>query len=253
MKNLKRFLKTLVYIIASFKKEQFLIGLKITYFFIKTKFIFQIKKAKLLNIVKNHKKIIKTKKINFDFFSHTIPYIYETFEKKNYFKKNIKILEIGSFEGNSTLFFLDFFYNSQIYCIDTFKPYFEIPGYDSKSLDLFNDVYKNFKFNLDKYINRVKIFKLESDEFFENHKSENIKFDLIYIDGLHHAENVWKDLNHSFLILNKGGYIICDDYTSVKFDKPKNNPIYSINEFIKENKNELRIIKVYDQIIIKKI
>ena len=252
MKNLSRFVITLFYIILSFKKKQYLVGLEVVYLFLKTKIIFQIKKIKLNNIVKSHKELIESKNINYDFFSHKIPYIYDVFEEKKYFDKKIKILEIGCFEGNSTLFFLELFFNSQIYCIDTFKPYSEIPNDDLKSLNHFNNVYKNFQLNTEKYKDRVKIFESNSDDFFKNQKLENIKFDLVYVDGSHYAENVWKDLNNSFLSLNDGGYIICDDYTWHKFDKPEDNPIYAINKFITDNKNKLKIIKVYDQIIIKK-
>ena len=81
---------------------------------------------------------------------------------------------------------------------------------------------------------------------------ENTKFDLVYVDGSHHAENVWRDLNNSFLSLNSNGFIICDDYTWNKFDKPEDNPICAINRFITENKSKLKIIKVYDQIIIQR-
>ena len=252
MKNLSRFVKTFIYILKSFKRKQYKVGLEIVYLFLKTKFVFQIKKIKLSKIKKNHKELIASKKINYDFFSHKIPYIYNVFERKNNLDREIKILEIGCFEGNSTLFFLELFNNSQIYCVDTFKPYSEIPSNDLESLNRFKNVFKNFKFNTEKYKDRVKVFDSDSDDFFSNKKMGNIKFDLVYVDGSHHAENVWRDLNNSFLSLNDSGYIICDDYTWNKFDKLEDNPICAINRFITENKSKLKIIKVYDQIVIQK-
>jgi hypothetical protein len=47
-----------------------------------------------------------------------------------------------------------------------------------------------------------------SDNFF---KFNNIKFDIIFIDGLHHYEQVKKDIENSLLCLNNGGVIFLHD------------------------------------------
>jgi hypothetical protein len=51
-------------------------------------------------------------------------------------------------------------------------------------------------------------FKLTSDEFFNQNKET---FDIIFIDGLHEAACVERDINNSLKILNTKGYIICHD------------------------------------------
>lgn len=51
-------------------------------------------------------------------------------------------------------------------------------------------------------------YPVESDKFFINN-DEN--FDLIFIDGLHHADQVYKDIKNSLKILNPGGVIVCHD------------------------------------------
>ena len=48
----------------------------------------------------------------------------------------------------------------------------------------------------------------DSDTFFSKNKD---KFDLIFIDGLHHADQVEKDINNSLNFLNENGYIVCHD------------------------------------------
>ena len=54
---------------------------------------------------------------------------------------------------------------------------------------------------------------LTSDDFFQ----QNVhKFDVIFIDGLHHADQVYRDINNSLKILNDGGYIICHDMNPAK-------------------------------------
>lgn len=52
------------------------------------------------------------------------------------------------------------------------------------------------------------VLPVTSDEFFSANKST---FDIIFIDGLHHANQVEKDIYNSLKILNDGGYIICHD------------------------------------------
>ena len=47
-----------------------------------------------------------------------------------------------------------------------------------------------------------------SDEFFERC---NMKFDIIFIDGLHHADQVYRDIYNSLRFLNEGGTIVCHD------------------------------------------
>ena len=51
-------------------------------------------------------------------------------------------------------------------------------------------------------------FSLTSDSFFAQN---NETFDVIFIDGLHWADQVYKDINNALNVLNKGGYIICHD------------------------------------------
>ena len=51
-------------------------------------------------------------------------------------------------------------------------------------------------------------FKLTSDEFFKQNSST---FDVIFIDGLHIAEQVEKDIYNALRILNPKGFIICHD------------------------------------------
>lgn len=51
-------------------------------------------------------------------------------------------------------------------------------------------------------------YKMTSDEFFK----QNIKkFDIIFIDGLHHTDQVDKDIEHSLMYLNDNGTIILHD------------------------------------------
>lgn len=52
-------------------------------------------------------------------------------------------------------------------------------------------------------------YKMTSDEFFFTHCKK--KYDIIFIDGLHTAYQVSKDIKNSISFLNGGGFIILDD------------------------------------------
>ena len=51
--------------------------------------------------------------------------------------------------------------------------------------------------------------RLTSDKFFRDNK---LKFDLIFLDGLHTYEQTKRDLLHSLDIINDGGVIVLDDF-----------------------------------------
>ena len=54
---------------------------------------------------------------------------------------------------------------------------------------------------------------LPSDEFFQQNQD---KFDVIFVDGLHHSDQVLRDINNSLEVLNDGGYIVCHDMNPEK-------------------------------------
>ena len=49
---------------------------------------------------------------------------------------------------------------------------------------------------------------MTSDEYFKNHKQ---KFEIIFIDGLHHNEQTYKDIINSLECLHKNGTIVVHD------------------------------------------
>ena len=52
-----------------------------------------------------------------------------------------------------------------------------------------------------------------SDEFFRKNKET---FDIIFVDGLHEAEQVYKDIKNSLKVLNEGGTIVCHDMSPIQ-------------------------------------
>lgn len=62
-------------------------------------------------------------------------------------------------------------------------------------------------------IDNVLTYHMTSDKFFEMY---NNKYDIIFIDGLHYAEQVRRDIINSYNHLNEGGYILLHDCLPVK-------------------------------------
>jgi len=52
------------------------------------------------------------------------------------------------------------------------------------------------------------VHRMTSDAFFAGNRD---RFDLIFIDGLHHAQTVERDLRHALACLSSGGTIVCHD------------------------------------------
>lgn len=55
---------------------------------------------------------------------------------------------------------------------------------------------------------KITAFQMTSDDFF---KKSSAKFDIIFIDGLHHEGQVYADIKNSLESLNEGGTIVCHD------------------------------------------
>lgn len=72
----------------------------------------------------------------------------------------------------------------------------------------FYNINCDYKIGVDPDKNSKATIYKTSDEFFA---TNNEKFDVIFIDGLHHAEQVYKDIINSLKILSSNGFIICHD------------------------------------------
>lgn len=61
-------------------------------------------------------------------------------------------------------------------------------------------------------------FKMTSDEFFNLIKGHDIKYDIIFIDGLHHSDQVKKDIQNSLNHIIDGGFIVLHDCNPISFE-----------------------------------
>lgn len=158
-------------------------------------------------------------------------------------EKNYKILEIGSYEGASSIYFLNILRNSYIHCVDTWSNEFKF-GVTKKNID-YSKIENRFDYNLLKYKNRFHKDKTNSTTFFKK-IDQDLLFDLIYIDGSHKYSDVLNDASNGFDHLKNGGIIIFDDFNKSEVQK-------AILFFLNKNQKNIKILMVYHQLIIKKL
>ena len=111
-------------------------------------------------------------------------------------------LEIGSFEGRSAIFFLEYLPKLHLTCVDLFEHTYE---YFAKEKP-----WVKFDKNLSKYVDRYeKITSLSANALAE-FVSKGRKFDFIYIDGSHTRDDVFIDALLSWKMLKINGVLIFD-------------------------------------------
>lgn len=89
-----------------------------------------------------------------------------------------------------------------------YKSYLEVGTQDPTSnFDLIN---AECKVSVEPYPKGEVTFVGTSDEYFES-ISEDVKYDIIFIDGLHHDDQVLKDIENSLNHLSENGTIVCHD------------------------------------------
>ncbi len=215
--------------------------------------------AKNLNLNLNWKRKLLNQSIqkvfNFNTNWHSIVQknldpIFEKFSIK-------KILEIGSFEGQSACYFSEKLSQGEIHCLDTWKGDDDLRA---QNID-FKIIEKNFDENI-KVAKEMKpsvnFFKYKNESYkqlseFIAQGKENF-FDLIYIDGAHDSQNVLFDALSSFKLAKEGGVIIFDDYLWESKDKNIiNSPKFAIDSFVNIFSNKVYVIRhfLYQLYVIK--
>jgi hypothetical protein len=127
-----------------------------------------------------------------------------------------------------------------------YKTYLEIGVSDGSNFKLVNI---DFKESVDpaedntEYSIAKPTYRMTSDEFFEKYPDK--KYDIIFIDGLHHSEQVDKDIENSVKALNEGGVIVlhdCNPIEEIHQRVPRETPIWNGDvwkSFVKFKENNL--------------
>lgn len=105
------------------------------------------------------------------------------------------------------------------------KSYLEI-GVDNPAIN-FNKIVCNFKIGVDPNPRAKATRTCTSDQFFS---SNGKKFDCIFIDGLHHHDQVIRDIENALAVLNENGTIIvhdCNPTTKEMQEVPRSQGIWT--------------------------
>jgi predicted O-methyltransferase YrrM len=159
--------------------------------------------------------------------------------------KEMNILEIGCFEGLSSVFFADNFLDnpaSSLTCVD---PFLTVANNDHLEW-LLNNEEQNFDYNISncKNSNKITIHKITSDDFF---KTNNKTYHFIYIDGCHEPDFIKRDMDNSFHYLEKNGVMWMDDYL-----KGDGRIKTEMDSWLETHKGQYDIIYISYQLAIKK-
>lgn len=144
-------------------------------------------------------------------------------------QRPIRILEIGSWQGGSTLWLLDHVISKRggsITCVDTWQGSSEHTFIPALGLN----VEELFDANIARSGHRALVQKIRgpSQQILPDLPAQS--FDLIYVDGAHEASIVIQDAVNSHRLVAPGGFLLFDDL-NFQFDNQAENTIHAINGF----------------------
>jgi predicted O-methyltransferase YrrM len=153
------------------------------------------------------------------------------------------VLEIGSFEGRSTIFWLEYLPRSAVTAIDTFQG----------TTRFHEDTEGRFDRNLAPYGARVRKIKSPSSLALSQLHNEGARFDLAYIDGDHFRNAVMADCLLVWPMLRPGGIMILDDYELDAHKPSAERPHDAIDTFLQWHADDLYQLHRGHQIIVRRL
>jgi hypothetical protein len=166
--------------------------------------------------------------------------------------QQIRILEIGSWEGRSALFFLKFFRRSHVTCIDTFagsEEHFANPQTAVQVLE----TEARFDRNLAPFAKRIDKIKSASGPALEALTAAGRRFELAYIDGSHLSADVLNDSMQVWPLVVPGGVVIWDDYAWAPELPPHLRPQPAIDYFLAQHPGQFRLLVRGYQMIVERL
>ena len=212
-----------------------------------------------------------------DWFSHNIP-LWEQLAKVLPARKSF--LEIGSFEGRSAVWIIENMMNpgDWIDCVDTWE------GSEEHSTEIVQGIEARFDHNIiaalncqsaqhrsregswghtrfaspgpDAENNRVYKYKATSTEFLGRKLAHWVDgknlYNFIYIDGSHTARDVLTDACMAWPLLKSGGLMVFDDYLWGETRDILHRPRLAVDMFANLFSEELDIVHMGYQFVVKK-
>lgn len=151
--------------------------------------------------------------------------------------KKIKVLEVGSYEGSSAVFFSRFFPAAKVTCVDLFHGPYE----------------RLFDQNIAEFGGRVEKIKGSGVAVLDRFKEQRRAFHLIYLDGGKSRDHALGLSLLAWPMLRPNGVMIWDDYRWKGSTRPELRPHDGINAFLALHKGEYRVRFDGPQMIVQKL
>jgi len=155
-------------------------------------------------------------------------------------RPGIRMLEIGSYEGRSAVWFLENILthpDSRLVCIDRF--------FDPR-------VEMRFDHNVKLSGAQARLEKRRGRSEAVLPQLERASFELIYVDGSHDAPFVLLDAMLSWELLKPGGILAFDDYKWEPQLPPERRPELAIDLFLASHAGRYRLLRQAYQVVIEK-
>ncbi|WP_167106203.1 class I SAM-dependent methyltransferase [Mycobacterium sp. DL592] len=176
----------------------------------------------------------------------------------------VRILEIGSYEGRSTVFLLTYFPNGTLTAVDTWAGSDEHVcaadgregdnGLQSCSRGELLSLESRFDANLEPFAGRMTKIRGSSLRVLPQLLDEKQEFDLIYVDGSHFADDVLADGINAWRLLTPNGVLIFDDLVWNFYPRAHDNPAWPVNILLKFHSGKYKILSAAgNQLLLKKL
>lgn len=182
-----------------------------------------------------------------DWTTNRIPLWIDVLE--DYRDRPARVLEIGSWEGRSALFFLNYLRQCHLVCIDTFGGNVE-HHQDGYFAALVPGIEARFDGNVAAFGGRVEKLKGPSGAVLPQLGVEERRFDIAYVDGSHYAADVYSDAVLTWSLMAPGGIVIFDDYAWDLMNDDSERPKSGIDAFLNTIAGQYRIIHRDYQLVI---
>ena len=163
-------------------------------------------------------------------------------------KPDLRFLEIGCYEGKTTLWLLENVLTDQsstITVVDTFEGSMEF-----EQLGIEGNSFQRFLTNTADYAEQVVVRTGRSDEIL---RTLHGVYDFVYIDGSHLAADVLSDAVLAWPLLAQGGMMVFDDY-EWQIDLPEwAKPQLGIDAFASAYQNQLAVRFSDVQFVVEKL
>lgn len=153
---------------------------------------------------------------------------------------NIRGIEIGCWEGRSSVWLLENILQHESSHLTCIEPY---PA-------------PTFAGNLSRFRHKVRWMKSHSITALRDLALEDRSMHFAYVDGDHTAPRVLEDAVLVFPLVISGGIIIFDDYSGNEFpfpDRPQTMPPLAVDSFVSIYRDYLKVLETGKQLIVEKL